>query len=70
MMSGRVKWFSDEKGYGFLEVEGKEDVFVHYSVIEGDGFRSLEEGASVEFEMEPGPNGDRATRVVKLQTES
>ena len=70
MMSGRVKWFSDEKGYGFLEVEGRDDVFVHYSVIEGDGFRSLEEGSSVEFEMENGPNGDRATRVVKLQTES
>jgi len=70
MMTGRVKWFSDEKGYGFLEVDGRDDVFVHYSVIEGEGFRSLDEGAPVEFEMEAGPNGDRATRVVKLQTET
>ena len=66
MASGRVKWFSDEKGYGFIEVEGRtKDVFVHYSDIVGEGFRSLEEGADVEFEIEPGQNGDRAKNVVR-----
>lgn len=66
MPVGRVKWFSDAKGYGFIEVEGRpKDVFVHYSDIEGEGFRTLEEGASVEFEIEAGNNGDRAKHVVK-----
>lgn len=66
MANGRVKWFSDEKGYGFIEVEGRtKDVFVHYSDIVGEGFRSLEEGADVEFEIEPGQNGDRAKNVVR-----
>jgi CspA family cold shock protein len=65
---GRVKWFSDEKGYGFIEVEGREkDVFVHYTDIKGDGFRTLDEGARVEFEIEPGKNGDRAKSVVKME---
>lgn len=65
---GRVKWFSDEKGYGFIEVEGREkDVFVHYTDIQGDGFRTLDEGAAVEFEIEPGKNGDRAKSVTKVQ---
>jgi CspA family cold shock protein len=68
MPVGRVKWFSDEKGYGFIEVEGREkDVFVHYSDIKGDGFRSLDEGARVEFEIAPGKNGDRAKDVVKVE---
>jgi cold shock protein len=68
MPVGRVKWFSDEKGYGFIEVEGREkDVFVHYSDIKGDGFRSLEEGARVEFTIEPGKNGDRAKEVMKVE---
>jgi len=68
MPVGRVKWFSDAKGYGFIEVEGRpKDVFVHYSDIEGEGFRTLEEGASVEFEIEAGNNGDRAKHVVKTQ---
>jgi CspA family cold shock protein len=66
MPVGRVKWFSDAKGYGFIEIEGRpKDVFVHYSDIEGEGFRTLEEGASVEFEIEAGNNGDRAKHVVK-----
>jgi cold shock protein len=68
MPVGRVKWFSDEKGYGFIEVEGREkDVFVHYSDIKGDGFRTLDEGARVEFEIAPGKNGDRAKDVIKVE---
>ena len=67
MPVGRVKWFSDEKGYGFIEVEGREkDVFVHYSDIKGDGFRTLDEGTKVEFDIEPGKNGDRAKDVAKV----
>ena len=67
-IEGRVKWFSDEKGYGFIQVDGREkDVFVHYSDITGDGFRSLEEGVRVQFEIEPGKSGDRAKEVVKLE---
>jgi CspA family cold shock protein len=65
---GRVKWFSDEKGYGFIEVEGREkDVFVHYTDIQGEGFRTLDEGVRVEFEIEPGKNGDRAKSVTKVE---
>ena len=62
---GKVKWFSDEKGYGFIEnVEGGEDLFVHYSEISGEGFRTLEEGAEVEFEVIDGRNGKmQAARV-------
>lgn len=67
MVVGRVKWFSDSKGYGFIEVEGRaKDVFVHYSDIAGDGFKTLEEGANVEFEIEAGDNGDRAKSVGKF----
>ena len=63
---GRVKWFSDSKGYGFIEVEGRtKDVFVHYSDIEGDGFRTLVEGSAVNFDIESGDQGDRARSVVK-----
>lgn len=68
MAVGRVKWFSDAKGYGFIEIEGRpKDVFVHYSDIEGEGFRTLEEGATVEFEIESGSQGDRAKHVTKMQ---
>ena len=67
MAVGRVKWFSDSKGYGFIEVEGgSKDVFVHYSDIDGEGFKTLEEGSSVEFEIEAGNQGDRARGVVKM----
>jgi CspA family cold shock protein len=63
---GKVKWFSDAKGYGFIEVDGRpKDVFVHYSDISGDGFKTLEEGSSVEFEIEAGNQGDRARTVNK-----
>jgi len=60
---GRVKWFSDEKGYGFIESEGGEDLFVHYSEIVGEGFRTLEEGSEVEFEVIDGRKGKQASRV-------
>jgi CspA family cold shock protein len=63
--TGVVKWFNDAKGYGFIEREGKEDVFVHYSAVEGSGFRSLAEGQSVEFDVVEGPKGKQAANVVK-----
>lgn len=61
---GTVKWFNGEKGYGFLSRENGPDVFVHYSAIEGDGYRSLTEGQQVEFAVEKGPKGLQATNVV------
>lgn len=64
MMMGKVKWFNDAKGYGFIELEGGRDVFVHYSVIEADGYKSLREGQDVVFEMEHGPKGEHAVKVV------
>ena len=63
--SGVVKWFNDAKGYGFIEREGKEDVFVHYTAVEGSGFRSLAEGQAVEFDVVEGPKGKQAANVVK-----
>lgn len=64
METGKVKWFNDQKGYGFIERDGGgEDVFVHYSGIEGDGYRSLEEGVTVEFEVIQDPKGPRAGNV-------
>jgi len=60
---GTVKWFNGSKGYGFIEREGGEDVFVHYSAIQGDGFRNLEEGQRVEFNVEQGAKGPQATNV-------
>jgi CspA family cold shock protein len=62
---GVVKWFNDAKGYGFIERTGKEDVFVHYSAVEGSGFRTLAEGQSVEFDVVDGPKGKQAANVVK-----
>lgn len=63
MAIGTVKWFNDAKGYGFIKEEGGEDVFCHYSAISGDGFRSLAEGQTVEFEMKQGPKGLLAENV-------
>jgi len=66
MMKGKVKWFSNQKGFGFITSESGGDVFVHHSAIQGEGYKSLEEGQEVEFEMEKGPKGDKATKVVPL----
>ncbi|MBI3330318.1 MAG: cold-shock protein [Nitrospinae bacterium] len=66
MAQGTVKWFSDQKGYGFIEQDGGGDVFVHYSVIQGGGFRSLAEGQRVQFDVTQGPKGLQAQNVVKL----
>ncbi|MDR3709748.1 MAG: cold-shock protein [Capsulimonadaceae bacterium] len=60
---GKVKWFNDAKGYGFIETEQGRDVFVHYSVISASGYKSLKEGQVVDFETEEGPKGDHATWV-------
>ena len=65
MAEGKVKWFNDAKGYGFIEQEDGEDVFVHFSAIEGDGFKSLTEGDAVTFEVTQGPKGLQAANVVK-----
>lgn len=61
---GTVKWFNASKGYGFIEHEGSEDVFVHYSALQADGYRSLDEGQRVEFSIERGPKGLQASNVV------
>lgn len=63
MAQGKVKWFNDAKGYGFISQDGGKDVFVHYSAISGSGFRSLAEGDSVEFEVVDGPKGPQASNV-------
>lgn len=65
-MNGRVKWFSAEKGFGFIEAENGEDVFVHFSAIKSQGFKSLDEGQSVQFDIEKGPKGNQAVNVSAL----
>jgi cold shock protein len=65
MEQGKVKWFNAEKGFGFIEREDGEDVFVHFSAIQSDGFKSLDEGQSVTFEIEQGQRGPQATNVQK-----
>ncbi len=64
-MKGKVKWFNSEKGFGFIEREGGEDVFVHFSAIQMDGYKTLEEGQSVEFDIVKGERGPQATNVTK-----
>lgn len=66
IMLGKVKWFNKEKGYGFIEREDGDDVFVHYSAIQEDGFKSLNEGQEVEFEIVDGSRGPQAANVVKV----
>jgi len=65
MLTGTVKWFNDSKGFGFIEQDGGEDVFVHHSAITGNGFKSLDEGERVSFEIVDGPKGPAAANVVR-----
>ena len=67
MHQGIVKWFNNEKGYGFIECEDGEDVFVHFTGIQSEGFRSLEEGETVQFEIVEGNRGPQASNVTKVQ---
>ena len=66
MAEGTVKWFNDSKGFGFIEQEDGEDVFVHFSAVQGDGFKTLSEGDRVEFEIQQGPKGLQSANVVKV----
>ena len=65
-MTGKVKWFNEEKGYGFIESENGSDVFVHFSAIQSEGFKTLEEGQPVQFDVTQGNRGDQAANVVRL----
>lgn len=67
MVNGTVKWFNDSKGFGFISLDDGADVFVHYSQINGDGFRTLEEGQSVQFQLRDGPKGKFAESVMRIQ---
>ena len=66
MATGTVKWFNNQKGFGFIAPENGRDVFVHHTAIQGDGYKSLDEGQKVEFEITQGPKGDQAINVVKI----
>jgi len=66
MTTGTVKWFNDKKGFGFISIEGGEDIFVHHTAIKSDGFRTLEEGDKVEFEIVKGDKGNKAEKVTKI----
>ncbi|MFA4888123.1 MAG: cold-shock protein [Candidatus Omnitrophota bacterium] len=66
MARGKVKWFSNQKGYGFITRDDGKDVFVHYSAVKGDGYKTLEEGQEVEFEVTQGPKGEQATDVSRV----
>lgn len=65
MAKGKVKWFNNQKGYGFIATDAGADVFVHFSAIQGDGYKTLEEGQDVEFEIQQGPKGQQAVNVMK-----
>lgn len=66
-VQGTVKWFNTTKGYGFIQRDGEPDVFVHYSAISGDGFKNLEQGQAVEFQVEKGPKGLQASNVIPMK---
>jgi len=66
MPTGTDKWFNDKKGFGFISIEGGEDIFVHHTAIQSDGFRTLEEGDNVEFEIVKGDKGNKAEQVKKI----
>lgn len=66
MPKGTVKWFNNSKGYGFIQAETGQDVFVHHTAIQGEGYKSLEEGQQVKFDVTRGPKGEQASNVVKL----
>ena len=66
MAKGKVKWFNNQKGYGFITPEDGKDVFVHFSALQGEGYKSLEEGQDVQFEIEQGPKGEQAKNVTKI----
>lgn len=66
MKTGTIKWFNSQKGFGFISVEGGEDVFIHFSAIQGEGYKTLEEGEKVQFEVVDGARGPQASNVVKL----
>lgn len=66
MAKGTVKWFSNQKGYGFIASETGKDIFVHFSAVEGDGYKTLNEGDAVEFEITTGPKGEQASKVTKV----
>ncbi|HJN14034.1 MAG TPA: cold-shock protein [Armatimonadota bacterium] len=67
MPIGTIKWFNDAKGYGFIELDGSDDVFVHFTSIQGEGYRTLNEGDKVEFDIEEDPKGPRAANVVVIE---
>ncbi|MHA6259682.1 cold-shock protein [Sporosarcina sp. CAU 1771] len=69
MYQGKVKWFSNEKGYGFIEADDGEDIFVHFTGVVGEGFKTLDEGESVSFEIIEGNRGPQAANVVKIEIE-
>jgi CspA family cold shock protein len=66
MAKGTVKWFNDQKGFGFIATDSGSDIFVHHTAIQGTGYKSLAEGQEVQFEVENGPKGEKAVNVVKL----
>lgn len=66
MAKGTVKWFSNHKGFGFITTDTGSDVFVHHSAIQGEGYKSLDEGQQVEFEVQQGPKGEQAAKVTKI----